>query len=169
MPKLTSERVSGEALEYQWAGNGNGFLNFGPQESIVISYFFTIDVLLTEIVSSSFKGEARSELRTETPEGQQFKGKPDELQSVPSSFLQPRFLHCWPWDSKSLLASFWNLPSHYQFNSVCADSIQSKSQGHGYKTKPTNRKITSWLSNQNCHHYHHHHHYFSIMLFNLWP
>lgn len=52
MPKLTSERVSGEALEYQWAGNGNGFLDFGPQESIVIRYFFTIDVLLTEIVSS---------------------------------------------------------------------------------------------------------------------
>lgn len=44
------------------------FLNFGPQESIVISYFFTIDVLLTEIVSSSHSKEARSRLRTETPE-----------------------------------------------------------------------------------------------------
>ena len=71
MPKLISEWVSGEALEYQWAGNG--FLDIGPQESIVIRYFFTIDVLLTEIVSLSFKGVERSELRTETPEGQQFK------------------------------------------------------------------------------------------------
>lgn len=71
MPKLISEWVSGEALEYQWAGNG--FLDIGPQESTVIRYFFTIDVMLTEVVSLSFKGVERSELRTETPEGQQFK------------------------------------------------------------------------------------------------
>ena len=166
MPKLISECVSGEALEYQWAGNG--FLDIGPQESIVIRYFFTIDVLLTEIVNLSFKGVERSELRTETPEGQQFKeNQMSSNLSHPVSCGQGFYRA--DLETKSLLVSFWNLPSHYQFNSVCADSIQSKSQGHGCKTKPTNRKITSWLSNQNYHQYHHHHHYFSITLFNLWP
>lgn len=44
----------------------------------------------------------------------------------------------------SLAVSLGDSPAHDELNGVCADAVQSESQGHGYRTKPTGRKVTSW-------------------------
>lgn len=84
---------------------------FDPQERIINGYFFTTDVLPTERVSSHGRGKIR--VRTELPGGQQFKGKPEELLSVPSVSCGPGFYGDDLESLKSLFVSFWNLPSHY--------------------------------------------------------
>lgn len=40
--------------------------------------------------------------------------------------------------------SFGDSPAHDELNRVCADAVQSESQGQGYRIKPTDRKVTGW-------------------------